>query len=146
MKQNGPVGSRGHAVAALIRSLKDFRHVPWKFLNQYVPDLAVKVHYLDHRDGAQIGLDAFINAMTALRCEVWVVPKDVGTGNVIYRIHELPDNEGRVLLMPEQDELPIPTQYKPQPKKRKRRKKSKHNAKHKRVAADRQADHDRKDE
>ena len=47
----------------------------------------------------RIALDDFIDVMTALRCEVMVVP--LGNYGEWYRLNDFPDNENNVLLMPD---------------------------------------------
>ena len=97
----GPTGSRSHAIAGMIRRLVAKREAEIKELERYVPGYRNKVRRMEETD-VSMGLDIFINLMTALRCEVVVVPLGgLGTSGW-YRLNDFPDNEGKVLKMPEE--------------------------------------------
>lgn len=68
-------------------------------ISQYMPNYKRRIQYYEQGD-RQINLDSFIDLMTALRCEIIVVP--LGNYGEWYRLNDFPDNNGMVLQMPEE--------------------------------------------
>lgn len=87
-------------MAEMIRRLVAMREANIKELEQYVPGYRQKVRRMESED-TTIGLDTFIDLMTALRCEVVIVPLGGLGSSGWYRLNDFPDNEGNVLKMPE---------------------------------------------
>lgn len=96
----GPIGSRSHAIAEMIRRVVAMREAEIRELERYVPGYRSKVKRMEGSD-VTLSLDGFINLMTALRCEVVVVPLGRLGASGWYRLNDFPDNEGNVLRMPE---------------------------------------------
>ncbi len=90
--------SRSRSIAELIRRLVAMRQANITVLSAYLPNYKRRIQHYEKGD-RQINLDAFIDLMTGLRCEVIVVP--LGNYGEWYRLNDFPDNEGNVLLMPE---------------------------------------------
>lgn len=92
-----PVGSRSKAIARLIRDIVIKREADTSWLSLYVPNYKRRLRHYESGD-RQISLDAFIDLMTALKCEVVVIPR--GRWSEWYRLNDFPDNDGNVLKMP----------------------------------------------
>lgn len=91
--------SRSKAIARLIRDIVIARNADTSWLSLYVPNYKRRLRHYESGD-RQISLDAFIDLMTALRCEVVVIP--MGKWNTWYRLNDFPDNNGNVLKMPDE--------------------------------------------
>lgn len=99
----GPTESRSKALAKMIRKLVAQREANIAYLERYVPRYRGRVGKMEKGEQT-MGLDAFINLMTALRCEVIVVPLGRAGTEGWYRLNDFPDNEGQVLRMPDEVE------------------------------------------
>lgn len=93
------IKSRSKAISELIRLIIFRRNANLNWLEEYVPNLKRRLKHYESGD-RQISLDAFIDVMTALRCEVIVVP--IGKWAEWYRLNDFPDNDGNVLKMPQE--------------------------------------------
>ena len=91
--------SRSKAIAALIRRIIIRREADMNWLSNYVPNFRRRLYHYESGD-RNISLDAFLDLMTALRCEVVVIP--VGRWAEWYRLNDFPDNNGNVLQMPQE--------------------------------------------
>ena len=87
-------------MAEMIRRLVAMREAEVSALESWVPSYPGKIWRMERTD-ANLGLDTFINLMTALRCEVVVVPLGRLGSSGWYKLNDFPDNEGNVLVMPE---------------------------------------------
>ena len=87
-------------MAEMIRRVVAMREAEIRELERYVPGYRSKVKRMEGSD-VTLSLDGFINLMTALRCEVVVVPLGRLGASGWYRLNDFPDNEGNVLWMPE---------------------------------------------
>lgn len=76
------------------------READINYVETYCPSYRTRVRRLETSD-SQLNLDAFINLMTALRCEVIVVPMGGNGARGWVRLNDLPDNDNKVLLIPE---------------------------------------------
>jgi len=94
----GIIGSRSKSIAEMIRRIIKRRQANIAWLDRYMPHYDRLVHYWLNGE-RKIPLDGFINLMTALRCEVIVVP--LGNYGEWYRLNDFPDNDGNVLVMPD---------------------------------------------
>lgn len=96
----GPTESRSKAIAAMIRKIVAMRQADVSYLDSYMPGYSSRV--LKMEKGQELGLGAFVNLMTALRCEVVVVPLGKAGAGGWYRLNDFPDNEGKVLKIPDE--------------------------------------------
>ena len=92
------IGHRTKSIAHMIRRIVNRRQASTAWLDKYVPHYTRSICYW-LKGERTIPLDAFITLMTALRCEVIVVP--LGNYSEWYRLNDFPDNDGNVLKMPE---------------------------------------------
>jgi hypothetical protein len=95
----GPIGSRSKAMAELIRKLVAKRQANIEYVETYCPSYRTRVRRMEEC-ASSMSLDAFINLMTGLRCEVIVVPMGGSGYKNYYRLNDFPDNEGNVLKIP----------------------------------------------
>lgn len=87
------------AIAALLRKIINGRNADTTWLQGYVPNFKRRLRHCE-LGNSQLSLDAFIDIMTALRCEVVVIP--LGKWSEWYRLNDFPDNNGMVLKMPQE--------------------------------------------
>ena len=98
MEDSGYVKSRSKSIAALIRKLVALRQADTNWLSEWFPHYKSRIRQYETQN-RQIKLDGFIDLMTALRCEVIVVPLGRSEDGW-YRLNDFPDDEGMVLKMP----------------------------------------------
>ena len=94
----GPIGSRDRAVVDMIRQLLLMRDPDPEYMEDYLPKYKERLNAI--HGGKVMKLNEFINLMTALKCEVMVVPMGRGMP-AWYRLNDFPDAEGNVLLIPD---------------------------------------------
>lgn len=98
--KRGHVKSRSKSIAALIRKLISQRAPDPAYLAGYFPSYRQRLHHYELGESS-IKLDSFIDLMTALRCEVVVVPLGREMDGGWYVLNDFPDNDGLVLRMPD---------------------------------------------
>ena len=79
----------------MIKQMIELHDADPEYLNEYLPRYDKVL-----ASGAELKLNDFIDIMTALRCEVMVVPLGKNTP-AWFRLNDFPDKDGNVLTMPD---------------------------------------------